>query len=83
MTCDYFRRVWEITERPRAELLLNYEYGPLRIGRPKFVRFDEFVKREPSSSRPCRCGGPDAWRCWHRTKQDELLGEGRRSSTHG
>jgi hypothetical protein len=82
MTCDHFRRIWEVTNRPRAELLLNYETGPseVRKGRPKFVRMDEWMKRQPSmnSRRPCKCGcSDDAWRCWHDVKQDELLGERR------
>ena len=75
--CDHFREAWKVTARPRDELLLNYESGPLRIGRPKFVRFDEFAKREPSSGHPCKCGNPDAWLCWHAVKQDQLLGERR------
>jgi hypothetical protein len=74
--CRYFRELWD---------------RPLRIAEPRiftvhakqqtsFPRWELYERRQPpmQTRRPCRCGEPDIWRCWHKTKCNELLGESRR-----
>jgi len=41
---------------------------------------EAYLKRQPPMYAPrrCKCGEPDSWKCWHKVKSDELLGERRR-----
>ena len=75
--CDYFVRRWAERES-RAELLKahGYELGHFNSA-PRFPRLERYMKAEPRSRRPCLCGAPDKWRCWHKVKMDLLLGERR------
>jgi hypothetical protein len=80
LMCRYFTELWELTNRPRSELIQMH--APTHDVRqqprpPEFVRLAEFFKAEPRSHRPCRCGCDDAWRCWSQTASGELLGGNR------
>jgi hypothetical protein len=44
---------------------------------PRFLRIDAFNKAEPRDSGACRCGCPDRWRCWSRTRRAQLFGQAR------
>jgi hypothetical protein len=74
--CDYFAGAWSRAQRsaaPRA-------FSVFEKQQVEFPKFEFFIRREPprSTHLPCKCGAPDRWRCWIRTKQDLLLGEDRR-----
>ena len=74
--CGYFSKLWSQAQRS-AEPRLFTVHEKQQIDFPKWDHFHQ--KQPPMGSRkPCQCGGPDRWRCWHQVKQDALLGEDRR-----
>jgi hypothetical protein len=73
--CPVFERLWDRTARANPPRV----FSVLARSPVTFPRLEFYFKKEPPmySVRRCKCGSGDRWRCWHRTKQDSLLGERR------
>jgi hypothetical protein len=74
--CDHFERLWDRALR----LAQPKPFNVTQTQQVDFPRWDYFHRMQPPmyARKPCPCGSPSAWECWHKVKMSELLGEGRR-----
>ena len=74
--CGHYEKLWSRAMRLKPTQVFNINQKA-QIDFPKWDAYH--AKQPPMANRSaCVCGSDDRWRCWLRTKQDELLGEGRR-----
>jgi hypothetical protein len=86
MSCRYFQAIWERTELDHTEQAFFHgsQLGSRNKSRhggspaAEYPRWEFYSTREPERGAPCKCGASSAWRCWNRTRSDELLGGRRR-----
>lgn len=85
--CPIFLDVWvnnrvstedrAIHYKPRA-LNQKHSYQRNRDSEgPRFPRIETFDSAEPTGKHPCKCGAPDAWKCWSKVRREVLFGNER------
>jgi len=82
MSCDIFEKLWRNTDNGSARVDENFNYTKGDDSTTIVSeRLDKFFEAEPvraiEQARPCECGAPDVWKCWHATKSSDVLGGGR------
>jgi len=86
MSCDIFEKLWRNTDNGSARVDENFNYTKGDDSTTIVSeRLDKFFESEPvraiEQARPCECGAPDVWKCWHATKSSDVLGGGRVART--